>query len=261
MLGKIQEILLSLLKDEVGGYLVIRVKVSGPEYNLTILVNDVAELVRQVASSVDEVVVFVHQLTLGSSQDDVIARVVDVKFSHDVSELKFGNLASSASFLAHGAALFVVATATLGARGRDAVDHSADKVLREQAIQFRLFLHKHNLVGLHDLFTLKPEQLAKIRLRSAIDKLFLSDVHAFSHGRNLSSRRFHISVAVVFVLLVEHGFANLLHFVREDEILDLGRLQASRQRERLTTLHLAATEHLKSTIVRQQRDSVHVLIL
>jgi hypothetical protein len=83
-LTQFQNVLLSFFEPKRRRYFIINVQLHDLENDCALVIDNVAKPVYQVATPVDHAVTFVKQLALLASHDYVVAKVVDVKVSHDV---------------------------------------------------------------------------------------------------------------------------------------------------------------------------------
>lgn len=86
--GQLQQFRFPLFKPERSGNLIVDVKLHSLENDVTLLVDDVAKAIYEVATPVDSAVTFVHEFTIGASDNYEITQVVNFKFSHDVGQFK-----------------------------------------------------------------------------------------------------------------------------------------------------------------------------
>lgn len=95
---EVQQILFSHIKANWSRYVAIFIKFSPFEDQFMPLVDDVANPVNQVTSLVHNAPIFVKQLAVVSSEDDVITGVVNFKLAHNILELEVRSLSSFADF-------------------------------------------------------------------------------------------------------------------------------------------------------------------
>ena len=159
----LHQVSLPLLESKWSRYFIVKVKLNRLEDHLALHVDHIAKPINQVASPIDESFTRVEQLTILASHNDVIAKVIYLKVSHDVVQLKVRNLflgLESLFYLLSLWHLLVLLSHMLNAvitKFGNLIDNFLDQFMSKVIVNLCFILHEHLHVVLRVLVSIYLE--------------------------------------------------------------------------------------------------------
>jgi hypothetical protein len=175
LVAKLEKILLAFLETEWGRDLIVNVQLYRPEDDIAIRVDNVAEPVDKVASSIHASFFLVHELAVVATHDYEVAKIIYLKFTHDVGKFKVWNLLLGLELLLD--LLRLLGLDLVLVSGRNPINDSLNEVMGEVIVDLSLVLHEDFHVAFMLVFAIDLKELSEVSLSSPADSLdlFLDD--------------------------------------------------------------------------------------